>query len=109
MTHRVTLIPGDGTGPELTEATRRVLEATGVGFDWDVREAGVDVMETAGTPLPAETLDSVKNNKFALRRPLTTPIATGFRSLTVALRHQLALSACLRPCTTYQGVCSRYE
>ena len=66
MAHRVTLIPGDGTGPELTEATRRVLEATGVGFDWDVRQAGVDVMESAGTPLPEETLAAVKENKVAL-------------------------------------------
>src|SRR5207249_6146187 len=80
MAHRVTLIPGDGTGPELTEAARRVLEATGVDFEWDVREAGVDVMETAGTPLPEETLDSVRANKVALKGPITTPIGTGFRS-----------------------------
>ena len=78
MTHRVTLIPGDGTGPELTEATRRVLEATGVEFDWDVQEAGVDVMESAGTPLPDETLASVKANRVALKGPITTPIGTGF-------------------------------
>jgi isocitrate dehydrogenase (NAD+) len=109
MTHRVTLIPGDGTGPELTEATRRVLEATGVEFDWDVREAGVDVMETAGTPLPEETLASVKENKVALKGPITTPIGTGFRSVNVALRHELGLYACLRPCKTYAGVRSRYE
>ncbi len=109
MTHRVTLIPGDGTGPELTEATRRVLEATGVDFDWDVREAGVDVMEQAGTPLPDETLASVKENKVALKGPITTPIGTGFRSVNVALRHELGLYACLRPCKTYQGVRSRYD
>jgi isocitrate dehydrogenase (NAD+) len=109
MAHRVTLIPGDGTGPELTEATRRVLEATGVEFEWDVREAGVDVMETAGTPLPEETLDSVRRNKVALKGPITTPIGTGFRSVNVALRHELGLYACLRPCKTYQGVRSRYE
>ncbi|MDX6450863.1 MAG: isocitrate dehydrogenase [Gaiellaceae bacterium] len=109
MTHRVTLIPGDGTGPELTEATRRVLEATGVGFDWDVQEAGVDVMETAGTPLPEETLASVKRNKVALKGPITTPIGTGFRSVNVALRHELGLYACLRPCKTYEGVRSRYD
>ena len=89
MGHRVTLIPGDGTGPELTEATRRVLEATGVGFDWDVREAGVDVMEKAGTPLPDETLESVRQNGVALKGPITTPIGTGFRSVNVALRHEL--------------------
>src|SRR5712671_1771309 len=109
MTHRVTLIPGDGTGPELTEATRRVLEATGVAFDWDVQEAGVDVMETAGTPLPEETLDSVKRNKVALKGPITTPIGTGFRSVNVALRHELGLYACLRPCKSYPGVRSRYD
>src|SRR3954470_8099798 len=109
MAHRVTLIPGDGTGPELTEATRRVLEATRVGFEWDVRHAGVDVMETAGTPLPDETLDSVKENGVALKGPITTPIGTGFRSVNVALRHELGLYACLRPCKTYAGVRSRYD
>src|SRR3954467_9555241 len=109
MAHRVTLIPGDGTGPELTEATRRVLEATGVAFEWDVQEAGVDVMETAGTPLPQATLDSVRANKVALKGPITTPIGTGFRSVNVALRHELGLYACLRPCKTYEGVRSRYD
>jgi isocitrate dehydrogenase (NAD+) len=109
MGHRVTLIPGDGTGPELTEATRRVLEATGVGLEWDVRQAGVDVMEEAGTPLPEETLASVKENRVALKGPITTPIGTGFRSVNVALRHELELYACLRPCKTYAGVRSRYE
>ena len=109
MTHRVTLIPGDGTGPELTEATRRVLEATGVDFEWDVRDAGVEVMETAGTPLPEDTLDAVKRNKVALKGPITTPIGTGFRSVNVALRHELGLYACLRPCKTYAGVRSRYD
>ena len=101
MAHRVTLIPGDGTGPELTEATRRVLEATGVEFDWDVRQAGVDVMEEAGTPLPDETLDSIKQNRVALKGPITTPIGTGFRSVNVALRHELELYACVRPCKSY--------
>jgi isocitrate dehydrogenase (NAD+) len=109
MAHRVTLIPGDGTGPELTEAARRVLEATGVAFEWDVRQAGVDVMEEAGTPLPEETLASVKQNGFALKGPITTPIGTGFRSVNVALRHELELYACLRPCKSYPGVRSRYE
>jgi isocitrate dehydrogenase (NAD+) len=109
MPHTVTLIPGDGTGPELTEATRRVLEATGVGFEWDVREAGVDVMETAGTPLPVETLDSIKRNGVAIKGPITTPIGTGFRSVNVALRHELGLYACVRPCKTYEGVRTRYE
>ena len=109
MGHRVTLIPGDGTGPELTEATRRVLEATGVDFDWDVRQAGVEVMEETGTPLPDETLDSVRQNGVALKGPITTPIGTGFRSVNVALRHELELYACLRPCKTYPGVRTRYE
>src|SRR5579884_4415877 len=109
MAHRVTLIPGDGTGPELTEATRRVLEATGVELEWEVREAGVDVMESAGTPLPEETLASIKENKVALKGPITPPIGTGFRSVNVALRAELDLYACLRPCKTYPGVRSRYD
>ncbi len=109
MGHRVTLIPGDGTGPELTEATRRVLEATRVELEWDVRQAGVDVMEEAGTPLPDETLESVRANGVALKGPITTPIGTGFRSVNVALRHELGLYACLRPCKTYPGVRTRYE
>jgi isocitrate dehydrogenase (NAD+) len=109
MTHVVTLVPGDGTGPELTEATRRVLEATGVEFEWDVQHAGVDVIEEAGTPLPATTLDSIRRTGVALKGPITTPIGTGFRSVNVALRHELGLYACIRPCKTYQGVRSRYE
>ncbi|MDH4102550.1 MAG: isocitrate/isopropylmalate dehydrogenase family protein [Thermoleophilia bacterium] len=108
MGHRVTLIPGDGTGPELTEATRRVLEATGVSLDWDVRQAGVEIMEETGTPLPQATLDSVRENGVALKGPITTPIGTGFRSVNVALRHELELYACLRPCKTYAGVRTRY-
>jgi isocitrate dehydrogenase (NAD+) len=109
MPYTVTLIPGDGTGPELTEATRRVLEATGVEFAWDVREAGIDVMETEGTPLPPATLASIKRNGVALKGPITTPIGTGFRSVNVALRHELGLYACVRPCKTYRGVRSRYD
>ena len=105
----VTLIPGDGTGPELTEAARRVLEATGVAFEWDVQEAGVDVMESAGTPLPEATLASVRKNGVALKGPITTPIGTGFRSVNVALRHELGLYACLRPCKYYPGMRSRYD
>jgi isocitrate dehydrogenase (NAD+) len=112
-THRVTLVPGDGTGPELTEATRRVLEAAagtaGSTFEWDVQQAGVDVMETAGTPLPPATLESIRANKVALKGPITTPIGTGFRSVNVALRHELGLYACLRPCKTYPGVRSRFD
>ena len=108
MAHRVTLIPGDGTGPELTEATRRVLEATGVEIEWEVKHAGVEVMESAGTPLPEETLASIKRNRVALKGPITTPIGTGFRSVNVALRHELGLFACVRPCKSYPGVRSRY-
>jgi isocitrate dehydrogenase (NAD+) len=112
-THRVTLIPGDGTGPELAEATRRVLEAAaatvGSAFDWDVQEAGIDIMETAGTPLPQETIDSVRRNGIAIKGPITTPIGTGFRSVNVALRYELDLYACLRPCKSYPGVRSRFD
>ena len=109
MAHRVTLIPGDGTGPELTEATRRVLEATGIEFEWDVRQAGMDIMGEAGTPLPEDTLASIRENRVALKGPITTPIGTGFRSVNVALRHELELFACLRPCKSYAGVRSRYQ
>jgi isocitrate dehydrogenase (NAD+) len=109
MGHRVTLIPGDGTGPELAEAAQRVLEATGVPFEWDVQRAGTEVMEEAGTPLPADTLESVRRNGVALKGPITTPVGTGFRSVNVALRHELELYACLRPCKSYVGVRSRYD
>ncbi len=109
MAYQVTLIRGDGTGPELVEATRRVLEGTGVAFEWDVVEAGVDIMETAGTPLPDNVLASIRKNKIALKGPITTPIGTGFRSVNVALRKELDLYACIRPCKSYVGVRSRYS
>jgi len=109
MAHPVTFIPGDGVGPELSEATRRVLEGTGVDFDWDVQEAGADVIEKYGTPLPEPVLESIRANGVAIKGPLTTPIGTGFRSVNVALRKELDLFACLRPCKWYQGVRSRYE
>ncbi len=108
-THRVTFIPGDGVGPELSEATRRVLEATGVGFEWDVQDAGADVMEKYGTPLPEPVLESIRANGVAIKGPITTPVGSGFRSVNVALRKELDLFACLRPCKTYKGVRSRYE
>jgi len=112
-THRVTLIPGDGVGPELTEATRRVLEgaaaSVGSSFDWDRQEAGIDIMETAGTPLPDAVLDSIRDTKVAIKGPITTPIGTGFRSVNVALRAELELYACLRPCRTYPGVRTRFD
>jgi isocitrate dehydrogenase (NAD+) len=109
MSYDVTLIRGDGTGPELVEATRRVLEATGVQFNWDIVDAGVDVMATAGTPLPPSVLESIRSTKVALKGPITTPIGTGFRSVNVALRKELDLYACIRPCKSYKGVRSRYE
>jgi isocitrate dehydrogenase (NAD+) len=109
MAYRVTLIPGDGTGPEIVEATRRAIEATGVQFDWDVQEAGSDVMDRCGTPLPDHVLESIKRNRVALKGPITTPVGTGFRSVNVALRQELDLYACVRPCKTYRGVRSRYE
>ena len=109
MAHRVTLIPGDGTGPELTEATRRVLEATGVTFDWDLQEAGADVMDQYGTPLPEQVLESIRRNGVALKGPITTPIGTGFRSVNVAIRQTLDLYACLRPCRLYPGIRSPFR
>jgi isocitrate dehydrogenase (NAD+) len=110
MAYRVTLIPGDGIGPELTEATRRVLEATGVEFDWDVQPAGADVMdEHGGNPLPDSTLESIRRNGIALKGPITTPVGEGFRSVNVGLRVMLDLYAQVRPCKTYPGVRTRYE
>jgi isocitrate dehydrogenase (NAD+) len=108
-THRVTLIPGDGTGPEIADATRRVLEGTGVVFDWDVQHAGTDVMDEYGTPLPDHVLESIRDTKVAIKGPITTPVGTGFRSVNVALRKELDLYMCLRPCKSYPGVRSRYE
>jgi isocitrate dehydrogenase (NAD+) len=113
--HIVTLIRGDGTGPELAEAARRCIEAAlvkteGAGtVDWRICEAGVDIMGEAGTPMPDETLESVKTSDATLKAPITTPIGTGFRSVNVMLRHVLDLYACLRPCKSYPGVRSRYE
>src|SRR5919109_1034905 len=110
MAHRVILIPGDGTGPELTEATRRVLEATGVEFEWDVRHAGTDVMEEhGGNPLPDEVLDAIRETGVALKGPITTPVGGGFRSVNVALRKSLDLYAQVRPCKTYAGVRTRFD
>ncbi|MGD8904759.1 MAG: isocitrate/isopropylmalate family dehydrogenase, partial [Anaerolineae bacterium] len=109
MTYRVTLIPGDGTGPELITATRRVLESTGVSFDWDIREAGADVMEKYGTPLPDAVLDSIRANRVALKGPITTPIGTGFRSVNVAIRKILDLYANLRPGQSELGLSVCYD
>jgi isocitrate dehydrogenase (NAD+) len=110
VAHRVTLIPGDGTGPELTEATRRVLEATGAEFDWDVQHAGTDVMDqNDGNPLPEQVLDAIRGTGVALKGPITTPIGGGFRSVNVGLRKALDLYAQVRPCKSYPGVRSRFD
>ena len=107
-THPVTLIRGDGTGPELAAVTKTVLTATGVHFDWAEVDAGVDVMETRGTPLPDEVLTSIRRTRTCIKAPITTPVGTGFRSVNVALRKEFDLYACVRPCKTYAGVRSRY-
>ncbi len=103
MAHNITLIPGDGVGPEISEATKRVLEATGVKFNWEIGYAGADVMAQEGTPLPDKVLASIRKNKVAIKGPVTTPIGTGFRSVNVALRKALDLYACVRPCKAYPG------
>ncbi len=107
--YNVTLIPGDGIGQEISAATQKVIAATGVKINWDVQEAGADVIEKFGTPLPETVLTSIRKNKVALKGPLTTPIGTGFRSVNVALRKELDLYACLRPCRSIVGVKSRYQ
>ncbi|MBI4230476.1 MAG: isocitrate/isopropylmalate dehydrogenase family protein [Planctomycetes bacterium] len=109
MTRSVTLIRGDGTGPELAEVSRRCIDATGVKINWDVQEAGVDIMKVKGTPLPDELLRSIERTGLALKAPITTPVGTGFRSVNVALRQQFDLYACIRPCRSYEGVRSRYK
>lgn len=107
--YTITFIPGDGVGPELAEATRACLDATGVPIDWDIQTAGIDVMAQEGTPLPQRVLDSIRKNKIAIKSPITTPVGTGFRSVNVALRKELDLYACVRPCKSYAGVRSKYH
>lgn len=109
MAYKITLIPGDGIGPEVSNAARRCVDATGVKIDWEIAEAGADIIPKYGTPLPESTLASIRKNKIALKGPLTTPIGTGFRSVNVAIRKELDLYACLRPCRSYKGVRSRFE
>jgi isocitrate dehydrogenase (NAD+) len=109
MTHEVTLILGDGTGPELAEAARMCIDATGVKIHWDVQEAGIDVMERLGTPIPDSTLASIRRTRCALKAPITTPVGTGFRSINVYLRQELGLYACVRPCKLYPGVRSFFK
>ncbi|MBC7246486.1 MAG: isocitrate/isopropylmalate dehydrogenase family protein [Actinobacteria bacterium] len=106
---RITLIPGDGVGPEIVEACRRIIEAAGVPVEWDVQEAGAAVMEKYGTPLPSHVLDSIRANRVALKGPITTPVGAGFRSINVALRQELDLYANLRPARSLEGVRSPYR
>jgi len=105
----VTLITGDGIGPEISQAAKRCIDATGAGIKWEIAEAGVDVMARTGNPLPQATIDSIKKNGIGLKAPITTPVGTGFRSINVYLRQELGLYACLRPCKSYKGVRSRYS
>jgi isocitrate dehydrogenase (NAD+) len=107
--YRITLLPGDGIGPELAEAARRCIDALNVGIEWDVMDVGDAAIKKFGTPLPSAVLDSIRKNKIALKGPITTPIGTGFRSVNVALRKELDLYACLRPCRTYKGIVSKYD
>jgi len=109
MTYTVTLIPGDGTGPELAAALETVIAATGVPILWEVHDAGLGVMEEYGTPLPEHVLDSVRRTKVAIKGPITTPVGKGFRSVNVALRKELDLYACLRPSKTMKGVKTRFD
>ena len=109
MKHNVTLIPGDGVGPEVMQSARRVLEATGVQFQWQVINAGEEALKNDGSLLPDSLIESIKKNGVALKGPTTTPVGTGFRSVNVALRKTLDLYCCLRPCRTYDGVPSRYD
>src|ERR687883_29954 len=110
MAHRVTFIPGDGTGPEIAEATRRVLEASGAELEWDLQQAGADVMdEHGGNPLPDHVLDSIAESGVAIKGPITTPIGIGFRSVNVALRQAVGLYAPVRPCKSYAGVRTRHD
>ncbi|HET9051488.1 MAG TPA: isocitrate/isopropylmalate family dehydrogenase [Candidatus Dormibacteraeota bacterium] len=106
--HTITLIPGDGVGPEVSDAARRAIDATGVDIEWEVHDAGLGVVERFGDPLPAHVLDSIRRNRVAIKGPLTTPVGTGIRSVNVALRRELDLFALVRPCRSYPGVRSRY-
>jgi isocitrate dehydrogenase (NAD+) len=107
--HTITLIPGDGVGPEVSEAARRGIEATGVDIAWEVHDAGLGVVEQYGEPMPAHVLESIRRNKVAIKGPLTTPVGKGMRSVNVALRRELDLFALVRPCKSYKGVRSRYS
>ncbi len=109
MKHKITLIPGDGIGPEITEATRRCIEALGLDIQWDLQEAGEAALHKFGTPIPDETLASIEKNKICLKAPLTTPVGTGFRSINVTLRQHFNLYVCLRPFKVYPGTKTLYK
>ncbi len=109
MAYEVTLITGDGVGPELAEAAKKCIDATGVEINWDVQEAGIDVMERTGTPIPGSVMESIRRTKCALKAPITTPVGKGFRSINVYLRQELGLFACIRPCKHYKGVRSFFS
>ena len=109
MAHEVTLITGDGVGPELAAAAQKCVDATGVAINWDEQEAGIDVMERTGTPLPDAVMESIGRTRCALKAPITTPVGTGFRSINVHLRQELGLFACIRPCKYYPGVRSFFS
>lgn len=109
MSYKITLIPGDGIGPEVSGAAREVIDASGVDIEWEVVEAGAKVMDEYGTPLPDYVLESIKRNKIALKGPITTPVGKGFRSVNVGLRQELKLYANIRPIKSYEGIKSRYE
>lgn len=109
MRHKITLIPGDGIGPEITEATVRCVEAIGLNAEWDVHHAGGDIMEKTGDPLPQDVINSIRKNRVAIKGPIETPVGYGFRSINVRLRKSLDLYACVRPCKLYKGVRSRYD
>ncbi|MDX9714477.1 MAG: isocitrate/isopropylmalate dehydrogenase family protein [Dissulfurispiraceae bacterium] len=107
--YKITLIPGDGVGPEISDATVKVLEATGVKFEWDVQNAGEDVYAAEGNPLPDRVIESIRKNRIAIKGPVTTPVGTGFRSVNVTLRQKLDLYSCLRPCKSFKGTRTRYQ
>ncbi|MFA5118354.1 MAG: isocitrate/isopropylmalate dehydrogenase family protein [Candidatus Omnitrophota bacterium] len=109
MTHKITLIPGDGIGPEVARAAKRCVDATGVKIDWEIAFAGQDAIEKYNSLLPEETLDSIRRNKVAIKGPIITPIGEGFRSVNVAIRQALDLYACVRPAKLYQGIRSRFK
>ena len=109
MAYRITLIPGDGIGPEVVEAARRAVEATGVAVEWDHQDMGAGIFARIGDPLPAATLASIRSTGVALKGPVETPVTSGMRSVNLALRRELELFACVRPCRLYPGVPAYYD